>query len=250
MKFEMMRHIFALLFLYTALSTLNAQQYLGTPGLIHVPTAEMDTTGVVRVGAHYVNAHMIPDGMKYDGEKFNSLTNYLSITPFSWIEIGYGYTLWKMHRNFDKKQKSGFYSKDRYLSLRLRPLKEGRYWPALVVGGNDVWGSNDNGQSGSNYYRNYYVAATKHVDVGGNLFGAHLAYRHWKRDYNDKWNGVVGGLTFQPSFYQPLRLMGEYDGHSVNFGIDCELLRYLLLQASLQQAKYFSAGLCLRIGLL
>lgn len=227
-----------------------AQQYVGTPGLIHAPSAEMDTAGVARIGAHYVEKHMIPDDMKCDGEKFNSLTNYLSITPFSWIELGYGYTLWKLHRNKDVTQKTGFYAKDRYFSVRLRPLDEGKYWPAVVVGGNDVWGTGDEGQSGSNYYRNFYVAATKHIDLGGNLIGVHVAYRKWKRDYNEKWNGIVGGLTFQPSFYQQLRLIGEYDGDGLNAGVDCEVFRYLLLQASLQQGKYFSAGVCLRIGLL
>ena len=227
-----------------------AQQYVGTPGLIHAPSAEMDAAGVARIGAHYVEKHMIPDDMKCDGEKFNSLTNYLSITPFSWIELGYGYTLWKLHRNKDVTQKTGFYAKDRYFSVRLRPLDEGKYWPAVVVGGNDVWGTGDEGQSGSNYYRNFYVAATKHIDLGGNLIGVHVAYRKWKRDYNEKWNGIVGGLTFQPSFYQQLRLIGEYDGDGLNAGVDCEVFRYLLLQASLQQGKYFSAGVCLRIGLL
>ena len=250
MRNEIMRHIILLFFLNMVLCTLNAQQYIGTPGLIHVPTAEMDTVGVVRVGAHYVDKHMVPDGMKFDGEKFNSFTNYLSITPYKWIELGYGYTLWKLHRNLDPNQKSGFYAKDRYFTLRLRPLEEGLYWPAVVVGGNDVWGTGDNGKSGSNFYRNFYVAATKHLDLGGNRVGAHIAYRRWKRDFNEKWNGVVGGLTFQPSFYQPLRLIGEYDGNSINVGIDCELLRYLLLQASLQDGKYISAGLCFRIGLL
>lgn len=227
-----------------------AQQAMGTPGLIHAPSAEMDTAGVARIGVHYIDKHMIPDGMKLDGEKFNSLTNYLSITPFSWIEIGYGYTLWKLHRNQDITQKTGFYSKDRYFSVRLRPLKEGRYWPSVVIGGNDVWGTGDNGQSASNYYRNFYIAATKHFELRGNIIGVHAAYRKWKRDYNSKWNGIVGGVTLQPSFYQKLRLVGEYDGHAVNAGIDCELIRYLLLQLSLQEGKYFSGGLCFRIGLL
>lgn len=228
----------------------QAQQYIGTPGLIHAPSAEMDSAGVARIGAHYTDKHMVPDGLKCDGEKFNTLTNYLSITPFSWVELGYGYTLWKLHRNRDVKQKTGFYSKDRYFSARLRPIPEGKYWPAVVVGGNDIWGTGDDGQSGSNFYRNFYVAATKHVDLGGHLMGVHVAYRKWKRNYNEKWNGVVGGVTFQPAFYQKLRVIGEYDGDGVNAGIDCEVLRYLLLQASLQNGKYFSAGLCLRIGLL
>lgn len=237
------------LFLWTCVLSLNAQQYIGMQGLIHVPTAVMDSTGVARVGIHYVPKEMIPDGMKLDGEKFNSLTNYLSITPFSWIQIGYGYTLWKLHKNLDKNRKTGFYAKDRYFSVCLRPLKEGRYWPSLVVGGNDVWGSGDEGESGSNYYRNFYVAASKHFDIGGQQLGTHITYRKWKRDYNSKWNGVVGGVTFSPSFYKKLRVIGEWDGTDVNVGADCQLFKYLLVQCGLQDCRHFTGGLCLYIHL-
>ena len=79
--------------------------------------------------------------------------------------------------------------------------------------------------------------------------GAHLAYRKWQRDYNTKWNGVVGGLTFRPAFYRPLRLVAEYDGDGINLGADCLVLRYVQLQASLMGCKHLSAGASLRIVL-
>ena len=143
----------------------------------------------------------------------------------------------------------GFYSKDRYFSARIQPIREAQWWPSIVIGGQDVVGSGDKGESKSNYYRNFYVAASKHYELLGQLVGAHLAYRKWKLDCNDKWNGVVGGLTFQHSFYKPLRLIGEYDGDGVNVGADCTLFRYVMLQASLQKCKYFSGGVCLRVPL-
>jgi hypothetical protein len=227
-----------------------AQQYVGSPGLIHTPSAEMDTAGVARVGAHFVPKEMIPDAFTFEGDKYDSFTNYVSLTPFRWVEVGYGYTLMKFHRNKDKNAKVGFYSKDRYLSLRIQPLREGKYWPSVVIGGNDVWGSGDEGKSGSNYFRNYYIALTKHLDWGGNLIGGHLAYRKWKRDYNEKWNGVTGGLTFQPAFYSKLRAVCEWDGTEVNVGVDCRLFKYFLLQCSLQDCQHFAGGLCLYIPLL
>lgn len=243
--------LFALLY-PSAVTEVLAQQYLGTNGLIHVPTAEMDSAGVARIGIHYVEKHMIPDGIKLTPErtKFNSLTNYLSITPFRWIEAGYGYTLWKMHYNKDASEGTGFYSKDRYFSLRLNVLYETRYVPSIVVGGNDVWGSGDDGFSASNHYRNYYVAASKHFDLCGHVVGTHLAYRKWKRQSNKKWDGLVGGITYRPQFYTPLRLMGEYDGDGINIGADCLLFRHFLIQASLQKGKYPSGGLCYQINLL
>lgn len=235
-------------FLLWALSG-SAQQYIGSEGLIHVPTADMDTVGIARVGAHYIPKAMMPDRMLLDGEKFNSWTNYLSVTPFRWIELGYGYTLWKLHKNLNKKNEVGFYSKDRYFSVRLQLLQEGRWWPAVAVGGNDVWGSSDNGVSASNYYRNYYASLSKHVDVKGHEFGAHVTYRKWKQDFNHKWNGVVGGLTYRPAFYRPLRLVGEWDGCGVNVGADCRLFKYFLVQCALLDFSDFNAGLCLYIPL-
>ena len=195
--------------------TMSAQQYIGSEGLIHVPTADMDTVGIARVGAHYIPKSMMPDKMLIDGEKFNSWTQYFSVTPFRWIQLGYGYTLWKFHKNLKK----------------------------------DVWGSSDNGVSGSNYYRNYYASLSKHIEMKGHEFGAHVTYRKWKRDFNHKWQGVVGGVTYRPSFYRPLRLMGEWDGNNVNIGTDCRLFKYFLVQAALLGFSDFNAGLCLYIPL-
>ena len=228
---------------------MSAQQYYGMKGLINVPSADMDTVPVAHIGAHYLNQHMIPDKMTIDGKKYDSGTNYLTIQPFRWIELGYGYTLQKFHKNGNKNAEIGFYSKDRYFSVRLQPILESEWWPSVVVGGQDVWGSYDKGESKSNYYRNYYVTASKHYDVLEQCVGVHLAYRYWKLDCNKKWNGVVGGLTLQPSFFRPLRVIGEYDGDGVNIGADCTLFRYVMLQVSLQQCQYFSGGVCLRVPL-
>ena len=238
------------------LNGIHAQQYYGMEGLINVPSADMDSVPVAHVGAHYLDKHMIPDKITFDGEKYNSATNYLTVQPFRWLEVGYGYTLEKFHRYGKKKAEVGFYSKDRYFSLRVQPIREARWWPSVVVGGQDILGSGEKGEStGSDFYTNYYVAVSKHQCVCGQWIGVHVAYRHWKqkdkwkRKYNEKWNGVVGGMTFQPSFYKPLRLIGEYDGDGVNVGVDCTLFRYVMLQASMQKCKYFSGGVCLRVPL-
>ena len=245
----MKRHIIIYIALLLVSIRMTAQQHVGMAGMIHVPTADFDSVGVARVGAQYVPKEMIPDRMTCDGEKFNSLTNYLSITPFHWIEIGYGYTLWKMHKNKDVTQPTGFYTKDRYFSVAIRPLKEGRYWPAVAIGANDFWGSRDNGESGSKYYQNFYLALSKHFEVKRQRIGVHVTYRKWKRDYNQKWDGVVGGVTFNPSFYRPLRVIAEWDGSGVNTGLDCRLFKYVLVQTALVHGKYFTGGLSLYIDL-
>ena len=226
----------------------HAQQYTGMNGLLHVPSAEMDSVGSTHVGFHAIPKEMMPDAMLFDGEKYASTSWYLSATPLRWLELGYTFTLMKFHRNVNPNADKGFYSKDRYFSLRIQPLYEGKYWPAIVVGGNDVWGQKD-GDSNSFYFRNFYAAASKHFQTAWGMAETHLAYRHWEKDYNSKWNGVVGGIGFRPAFYAPLRLIAEYDGDGMNVGADAVLLRYIQLQASLMKGKYPSAGVGLRIVL-
>ncbi len=237
-----------LLILICIASVLKAQQYTGMSGLLHVPSAEMDSAGSVRIGMHAIPKEMMPDAMLFEGEKYASTNWYLSATPLRWIEVGYAFTLMKFRRNLQKNGDIGYYSKDRYFSLRIQPLYEGRYWPSIVIGGNDVWGQND-GDSYSFYFRNYYVAASKHFDLRFVEVGTHVAYRRWTKDYNEKWNGVVGGIALRPDFYRPLRVVAEYDGDGVNIGADCMLLRYVQLQASLMKCKYPSAGIAFRMVL-
>ena len=238
-----------LLLLPMANSYIIAQQYAGMTGLLHVPSAEMDTIVNFRLGVHAIPTDMMPDGIRFEGEKYASSNWYVSAMPLKWLEVGYSFTLMKFRKNLDKESDEiGFYSKDRYFSLRLRLLNEGRYWPSVVIGGNDVIGQRD-GDSESFYFRNFYVATSKHLDLPFGVVGGHLTYRKWTRSYNSRWDGVVGGITLRPSIYSPLRAIAEYDGDGINIGADCMLFRYVLLQASLIKCRYLSVGGAIRIEL-
>jgi hypothetical protein len=238
-----------LLLLPMANSYIIAQQYAGMTGLLHVPSAEMDTIVNFRLGVHAIPTDMMPDGIRFEGEKYASSNWYVSAMPLKWLEVGYSVTLMKFRKNLDKESDEiGFYSKDRYFSLHLRLLNEGRYWPSVVIGGNDVIGQRD-GDSESFYFRNFYLATSKHLDLPFGVVGGHLTYRKWTRSYNSRWDGVVGGITLRPSIYSPLRAIAEYDGDGINIGADCMLFRYVLLQASLIKCRYLSVGGAIRIEL-
>lgn len=238
-----------LLLLPMANSYIIAQQYAGMTGLLHVPSAEMDTIVNFRLGVHAIPTDMMPDGIRFEGEKYASSNWYVSAMPLKWLEVGYSFTLMKFRKNLDKESDEiGFYSKDRYFSLHLRLLNEGRYWPSVVIGGNDVIGQRD-GDSESFCFRNFYLATSKHLDLPFGVVGGHLTYRKWTRSYNSRWDGVVGGITLRPSIYSPLRAIAEYDGDGINIGADCMLFRYVLLQASLIKCRYLSVGGAIRIEL-
>ena len=228
----------------------KAQQYTGISGLIHIPSAEMHHEGDAFIGAHFLNKNMMPDvGFIYQDEKYNTFDYYLALAPFSWIEMSYVCT--ERIRSKDA-QGNIQWGKDRYASVKIRPLKEGKYHPALAIGCNDVWTAafykdQPNVQL---YYTNLYIAATKHFSFSDNILGVTLSYRHFYRGYNSKWNGIVGGITFRPSFFQQGRIIAEYTGNEFIIGMDVLLWQHLRMQASLKDFKYLNAGLCLQFNLL
>lgn len=243
-------------------AALCAQLYTGMSGLIHVPSAEMHKEGDMRIGMYFMNKKFTPDGkgFAYKGEKYNTTDYYLSITPFWWMEASYTFTLQKTLT--EGREKPKFNQKDRYFSLKISPIreKEGKWWPSIAIGANDFYGTGDKDKltyeqiahdddGNSQYFCNYYVATTKHFYLKRHEVGVHLAYRQYKREYNGKWNGVVGGITYRPSFARNLRVIAEYTGNEVNIGMDCLLWKHLFLQGGLQNGKYFSSGICFQMNL-
>lgn len=244
MKKELMAFLWTFNLLLLIGGAAKAQEYDGTTGMIHVPTAEMAPEGEARVGVYFLNREFVSDEMRYKGEKYHTSTHFLAITPFPWVEVAYVCTLLKGGSNTGKV---GYTMKDRHFSLRLRPLKEGKYWPALVVGTQDPFKT---GERAGMYFQNYYVAASKHLHKNRHEVGFHLTYRYYPQEGNAKWRGPVGGVTYRPAFAPNWRVMAEYTGSDANVGIDCLLWRYCFLQASLLNGKYFSGGICLKVNLL
>ena len=242
----------ALLLFWLLPLTGKAQQYLGTSGLIHVPSGEMNHEGDALIGAHFLNKYMMPDvGFLYQDEKYNTFDYYIALTPFSWLELSYVC----VERIRSKNPQTGQvtkWSKDRSASMRIQPLKEGKYYPAVVIGCNDIATSafNPDAPHVQLYFLNWYVAATKHFNFSGNELGLTFSCRYFYRDYNAKWNWLVGGVTFRPAFFPQGRLIAEYTGNEFIMGMDMLLWQHIRLQASLSDFKYVNAGLCLQFNLL
>ena len=99
------------------------------------------------------------------------------------------------------------------------------------------------------YFQNFYITLSKHLTWQGHELGAHLAYRYYRSDYNVRWRGVAGGITYRPAFAKNCRAMVEYTGDDINVGIDCYLWKLLYLQACLQDGRHFMGGVALKIQL-
>lgn len=248
-----MRKLYSILLSVVICVGLNAQQYDGMRGLIHIPTAEMDTVGTARVGLHFINKEMMPqcnyftwlDSVTGDRIPYNTFSYYMSITPFRWVQASY--TCVQLAKG---PQLSDYKSKDRHFSVKFNILREGKWWPSVCLGSADLMSSTLNPTKSQDFFCNYYLSISKHISLNNNEIALHCSYRYYKKEFNKRFQGMVGGITYRPSFAPNFRFITEWDGCHINFGLDALIWDNLLIQASLINGNHFSAGFCYKFYLL
>ena len=233
-----------------------AQEYHGITGLIQAPSAEIDSAGTFRGNISWVDKAMLPNLTYYsDGIPFSAPCYTIGLSVFKWLQLSYTGTIVKIHPNDKKSEPLGYYNEDRHINLKLIPLYEGKWWPSVSLGWDDIgylsvfkltksWTTNS-------FFGNLYIAVSKHIDIKGYELGAHISYRYYTYEKNKNRRGFAGGLTFVPrlgkslqgprAWLQRPRVIVEWDGVGVNVGADVLLWRHLFVQASLIHGTGFSA---------
>ncbi len=151
-------------------------------GLLHVPSAEMVLAGTFRGGITYLDKRFLPDMSYYnDGTPFNTMAYTIGIAAFPWLEVSYTGTLVRDHRNHNSDEPLGYYNEDWHINVKVRPLKEGKWWPAVAIGWDDIGNLKSlkisKRLTTNNFFENLYGVVSKNFDVKGHRLGAHLAYR-------------------------------------------------------------------------
>ena len=152
-----------------------------------IPTAEMQETGTFIGGANYLPEQVTPSVFS-----FPTMNYFVDMTLFSFIEFTYRMTLLKMTTATGR---TGYHNQDRSNTIRIRPLKESRYFPAVVIGGDDLLT-----EGKTPYWGAYYGVLTKTI---GFRSGHQLAITAgWYFHQGDKpvYNkGPFGGVRYTPS---------------------------------------------------
>lgn len=207
----------------------RAQTVIGTVGMMNVPTADMRPAGTFDGGASFIQKELLYQ------KSYNTYLYYIDFTPFSWMEITLRETLLKTRKSSTDPRR-GFYQQDRSTSIRLRPLKEGDYWPALVVAANDIYSDH-----GGSKYTCIYGVASKHFPIASvGTLEATAGYAY-KRKEGTTYDGIMGGIAFSPAFFPDMRIMGEYDTDGFNVGASAFLFRHLNVTCFTREFKGFNA---------
>lgn len=215
----------------------------GMTGLLSIPSAEMQKDKTVILGIGFLNKEFTPTAFDY-----NTLNYYLNITILPFLEIGYSCTLFKATSESMSPQKGRFVNQDRAFSFRLRPIKEGKYIPAIVIGVTDITDNFLTSNLSNSYYNGIYLTATKHFLVKKEMIGIHLAYTYTKRT-DARIKGLSVGVNYIPSVAPCLNLIAEVGGKELNIGATYLFFNHLFVQALLQRGQYFSGGVGYKIYL-
>lgn len=226
---HMLKTIFIFSSLFLTTLEIQAQYSMGTTGMLNIPTAEMQETGTFMIGGNYMSKEMNPFG-------YNSGNYFVNITFFSFLELNYRCVLLKSNYMTEKTK---FRQQDRSMSARIRPLKERKYCPALVIGTNDPFKD-----KGNNYFASVYGVLTKTLLSGTHQLSVSAGYFH---PIGDKkyilQDGIFGGICYRPAFSPNASVMAEYDSDGFNFGIAARFWKHLSLHVFTREFRNIAGGI-------
>ena len=206
----------------------QAQYSMGNTGLLNIPTADMQKAGTFMGGGNY-----LPNGMT--PFNFNTGNYFVNITFLSFLELSYRCTLQKAKR-YDGKE--GYFHQDRSMTARVRPLKEGKFHPSLLLGVDDPFKN-----TGINYFATVYGALTKGFSIAkGDRLALTAGYYFPLNDHSIK-DGPFGGISYSPAFCREMTVMAEYDSEGFNVGAAARLWRHLFIHVFTREFNSISGGI-------
>lgn len=217
-----------LLLLLLGCRGVQAQYSMGNTGLLNIPTADMQEAGTFMGGGNY-----LPEGMT--PFNFNTGNYFVNITFLSFLELSYRCTLQKAKR-YDGKE--GYFHQDRSMTARVRPLKEGKFHPSLLLGVDDPFKN-----TGINYFATAYGALTKGFSIAkGDRLALTAGYYFPLNDHSIK-NGPFGGISYSPAFCREMSFMAEYDSEGFNVGAAARLWKHLSIHVFTREFNSISGGI-------
>jgi hypothetical protein len=215
-----------------------AQSLTGTSGLITIPTAEILKDGEVSFGANFMNKEYFA----YGDNKYHGLANFATIGYLPFLEISFRLT---RKLDYPEPQAIG----DRMVSVRLRPLKESRFFPAFALGIHDfarVTGT----VIPTNNFNALYLSASKGFGLRPVIdrIDFHLGYgTDWIEALDHQFVGPFGGVSISPRPF--IRFILEHDAEKLNCGLRISILDHIDFLAALIDFKVVSGGTSFRFRL-
>ncbi|MDP4885364.1 MAG: YjbH domain-containing protein, partial [Flavobacteriaceae bacterium] len=199
--------------------TASAQSLTGTRGLVKIPTGRMYPDNTLVVGAGYV-----PPGIfkktygPYWGQASGNagLNTFVTANILPFVEVMFRYS----HEFNMQSNPLTQYFPDRMFTVRVQGLKETKYFPAVVLGLQDVSGAFDLSLKTASYSATYFVG-TKNFEFGNYSVDTSLGYSFDFRGIPARdFRGLFGGIEVFTPYADYMSLMWEHDSQYMNVGVN------------------------------
>ncbi len=202
-------------------NAVRSQSLMGTTGLVTIPTARMQQDGTVSLGISYFDKK---HQQFFEGTS-DIVMGYLNVTLLPFLELG---------MRLNSPIHADNFSVDRTPMVRLRLLKERKYFPALVVGVHDL--ASTESHNTVHYNATYLVFSKQWKD-----FDFHIGYAPeiMKARYYQL-SGLFGGVAYSP--HRAIQLSAEYDTKHVNAGVAILLLKHIGINLGTINFDSWAAG--------
>ncbi len=225
---------FLLLTFFTTLP-LHAQYEIGMSGLLNMASAEIPERGTFMGGGNFV-----PQQLMWKGFDYNTGNYFIDMTLFSFLELN---CCWRLFKTSYQGQSPKFNQQDRAFSAKIRPWKEGKYYPAIAIGVNDPYKDKN---MGHNYFSMMYGVATKSFSIKGEhriALTAGYYYPLRKAEFLHTHDGICGGMKYTPGFCPEMAVIAEYDSQRFNVGVAARFWKHLSMHVFTSEFNCISAGL-------
>lgn len=215
----------------------HAQSLTGTTGYFNIPSGEIYPDKTMYAGTSFLNKKYV----EWSGYKYTAMPVFVTLSFVPFMEVSIRFT-----RALGRDDYSSTVG-DRMASARFRPIKEGKYWPSVVIGFQNFFTTLGSGEA--SHFNSTYLVATKNFKFPKIIhsFGITAGYGSEIFKSSDyQFIGFFGGIKITPQYMEFLELMLEYDADKWNVGARLTLFKHIVLLGGFEGMDSLSVGVSYR----
>jgi len=235
-----MKKLLLIAIILLAYTSASSQSLTGTTGYFNIPSGELYPDKTMYAGASFLNKKYV----EWSNYEYTAMPVFATVTFLPFMEVSIRFT-----RALGREDYSSTVG-DRMASARFRPLKEGKYWPSVVIGFQNFFTTLGTGEA--SHFNSTYLVATKNFKLNKVLHNIGVTAGYGSEIFTSadyQFIGLFGGIKIIPKKIEYLELMVEYDADKWNTGVRLTLFKHLVLLAGLEGMDAFSWGVSYRFNL-